>query len=239
MANDTHFNSNNIFELYKNPEELFSAAKENSRSLEGVPFRETFELYYILRYLVAIYEVRIGKIPIQVWNEHRMALDHFMRHVANLKNIETAITEDHPQLQKMKGHLQRAVLDMCKLIAYGSDARLKQMINMWGHKTLSLIKPAGSTKSILEILLENRRCAESTFEKAKVQDFGFGTGESNEQRIISKYLSAAYSYSKTLDILFEYRRPIEKAMQEQDEQSTTNSEIHDAKTWDKTYKDPL
>ena len=75
------------------------------------PYKQIVEVYYIARYFMSWFESREApEVPIQVWNEYRMAMDHFMR------SLTSEAAENEAQLRRMDAHLQRAALDVLKLL---------------------------------------------------------------------------------------------------------------------------
>ena len=96
-------------------------------------FRRSAYLYYIARLMVALYEALLSKLPIQVWNEYRNSMDHFMRYITN----PTDENKDH--LSKMEGHIQRAVLDVCKYFCIGMKEKTDSTIRKDGMECLRLV----------------------------------------------------------------------------------------------------
>ncbi|WP_415897349.1 hypothetical protein [Neptuniibacter sp. QD57_21] len=101
------------------PESLVNRAKD--RGKEAAPsLRSCVEIYYIVRYFVSLYEANNLELPVQIWNEYRNALDHFMRHTTESPDFDftdgDAKTSTH--LNKMEGHLQRAALDIMKIVCH-------------------------------------------------------------------------------------------------------------------------
>lgn len=106
--------------IFKTPAELLQAAELTSAGAEKSYCHAAY-LYFIARFMVAVYEARMGRLPIQVWNEYRNALDHFMRFVTN------PVDENTAQLSRMEGHIQRAVLDICKFFCHAMEERMVEL----------------------------------------------------------------------------------------------------------------
>jgi len=164
-------------------------------------YRQATYLYYLARYLVVVYEVYFAEIPIQVWNEYRNALDHFFRHLAG----NTEATSDH--IEKMEGHIQRAVLDVCKIICHDTEKRLNGRVAELDRRSLSLIDN-GSFLSNLDAGFE---MAKSCFIKAKTLDLALGDVAAHNNDTLSKYLDAVYSYIDVQNMLRDRRNAIDDA----------------------------
>ncbi|MDO8413866.1 MAG: hypothetical protein Q7S51_08785 [Gallionellaceae bacterium] len=148
-------------------------------------FSQTAYLYFIARYLVVVYEVSFGQIPIQVWNEYRNAIDHHMRHITK----RLSDTTDH--VKKMEGHMQRAVLDISKI--FGHDTMDMLNSNLEGlHKPSLIMIDNGTFLSNLENSFED---AKSAFINAKVLDVSLGDDAKHNSSIIGLYLDAVYSFT--------------------------------------------
>ena len=119
--------------IYENKNDLLSAAEKQSSKVEK-NYKHSTYLYFIARYFVSVYESRHGEIPIGVWNEYRNAIDHFFRFLTNEKgNINN---QGVPcQLEKMEGHLQRAALDIMKILCHRTQENIKKMSNYSAYFT--------------------------------------------------------------------------------------------------------
>lgn len=157
-------------------------------------------LYYLTRYLVVQYETLFGLIPIQVWNEYRNALDHYIRHITDAGS---------GHVKSMEGHFQRALLDICKLHCHGvGDLFVKRYKEIDG-KALTLVDNgnfAGSVRAAQD-------AANAMFMRAKVIDLALGDDAQQNDEVLSTYLEAAYAHFSLLQMLRDKRSEIDRAYQ--------------------------
>jgi hypothetical protein len=148
-------------------------------------FKRSVKLYFIARYFVALFESRNGKIPIQVWNEYRNALDHFFR--SQTGGGAHGHEADH--LQKMEGHLQRAALDILKLLVHGSLDEVQGLLEAATPGALRLVDNGGF---IVEIRAR-QESVKTMFSRAKISDSRLGPNASQNDEILDLYLDAAFA----------------------------------------------
>lgn len=161
--------------------ELEDAARSISQSAE-VMYKHSAYLYYIARFMVSIYEATISKIPIQVWNEYRSALDHHMRYLTQEDRT------DHRQISRMDGHLQRAVLDVCKLFIHRTLDRLEYNIQT---DTVELLRMV-NTGHFYEQLRSGIDETTEHFAAVKTRDKTLGNERESDNMIISEYLDVTF-----------------------------------------------
>lgn len=158
----------------------------------------TVYLYFISRYLVVVYEARFAAIPMQVWNEYRNAFDHYVRSITKL---EDDVTDN---MKKLEGHIQRAVLDMCKLLCHRGLDALKAEEKAEKREALRFV----DNGRFFPVWQEEFAIAEKKFEAAKIHDLSLGADAKNNCSVLSSYLDAYYATvaadqlwdSKRLDI---------------------------------------
>lgn len=160
--------------------------------------------YHIARYLVAIYQSRYKKVPVQVWNEYRSALDHMMRYYGNSDCHLTIIIENgneecKNQILAAERHMLRAALDACKYLCIDSDDLTKDLIkifrrNMFQCKLLN-IDFSSLAKRREEARVKNLR--------ASTMDFGLGNSISSDKDVLNLYLIAFFDYN---DLVKEMRK---------------------------------
>ena len=169
---------------FSSKEDLLSRARTQGNA-SPKPYKKAVELYYITRYFVSAFEARNHQIPLQVWNEYRNALDHFFRHVT---------LPDHPeyseQLCLMENHIKRACLDVIKLTCHKGDEWLVNKIEGYDQQALLIVDNGEFIKSFQE------RCnkARDLFLEAKTQDHNFGASVSENKKIVSMYIDAAFAF---------------------------------------------
>jgi hypothetical protein len=94
---------NGLDKLFSSPNHIIEKAKKYQKdSLFKDLEREIPYYYFVLKNFIAVHESNFGTIPVQIYNEHRMALDHFVR-------AKTSNYKEH--INSAIGHLRRAVLE--------------------------------------------------------------------------------------------------------------------------------
>lgn len=177
---------------------------------------QTTYLYYIARYLVVVYEVSFGQIPIQVWNEYRNAFDHHVRHITKNSNDTT----NH--VKKIEGHIQRAVLDISKMFCHDTEDMLNSAIAVL-HKPSLILIDNGAFLSNIENHFDK---AKEAFIKAKVLDLTLGDDARHNSSIISLYLDAVYCYIDIQHTLRDRRIDISDARVSFDALRSESSDEH-------------
>lgn len=181
-------------------EELTNAADIVSRTAES-RYQGSAYMYYIARYMVGLHEATIGTIPIQVWNEFRSALDHHMRYLT-LPN-----TSDNSQILKMEGHLQRAVLDVCKLFTHRTLDGIEDYINT---DTVDLLRMVDSGR-FYETLRTGLDQAKEHFAKVKTCDAVLGNERGTDKQVVTQYLNVAFEVWNLASVYSQARHDIEVA----------------------------
>ena len=168
--------------------ELFQRAEAQAKS---VPFgyRPTVRLYYIARYMVSAFEARDQTLPLQIWNEYRNAFDHFARHLTTTDDI---LREDkHRHLNKMEGHIQRAVLDICKFLCIYFDDYYKQHVQRESH-VLAHVSDGDLLEDANRIYVQ----AQASLLKAKQEDSNLGEEATTNSEVVRLYCDAVFEFMK-------------------------------------------
>lgn len=153
-------------------------------------FRAMVSLYFVSRYFTVLFEARYGEIPLQVWDEYRKALDHFMQSLTQEKD-----TIKHSQLRKMEDHLFRAAVDILKMFCHRGIKDIEKELGAYSKKVwLSL-----NNGDIYHQISLNLYESVSEFEKAKLT----GLGDEQSFSSLSVYLSPAFKLVNTRDMLQE------------------------------------
>ena len=184
--------------------ELLSRAKDQSNKLSdsNSKYKRTVELYYIVRYFVVLYESTASKLPIQVWNEYRNALDHFARHLTLTNDISKE--DQHQHLQKMEGHIQRAVLDISKFLClYYIDF----YNNIKNKDALSLVTDGSLLTDIETTYIKSRE----KLKNAKALDSNLGEDASLNTEVLKNYCDAVFSYKEIEDLYNQNLQKITKS----------------------------
>jgi hypothetical protein len=215
MKNDKHL----IFNLYKSREALCEAADKAASDVSSNVFRSSVFLYYIARYLVSVYEARYLELPIQVWNEYRNALDHFMRHVSSGGD---EAQDDAHHLQRMEGHIQRAVLDVTKILCVKSYDAITHEIEMWGDNVLDVIDDGTFRADIRKSLME----ATDLLEEAKTNDAQLGHDAWVNRAVIERFLDSFFKFDHIIRTFNEKHLALVNLKLQLDKVKSQAEEVH-------------
>lgn len=171
----------------KDKDELVAKARAQSAKVDD-DFRGIVELYYFARYFMSVFEARNHELPIQVWNEYRNALDHYTRHLTTPPDAPNP--KDH--LDKMRGHMQRAALDVLKLVCHKSLEWYDERRATHSVRALTLVQD-GTFLTNVESLKRN---AEMLLIKAKVNDSNLGDDAKRNKKIVAQYIDAAFAFEE-------------------------------------------
>ncbi len=178
---------------YTSAEELLLGARKQADRSKATGYRRTIELYYIARYFVSLYESRDQKVPLQVWNEYRNAFDHFARHLTVASEIDKDTDDRH--LNKMEGHVQRAVLDVCKFLCLYYDDYYKATV-LQDLDTLRLV----SNGHFLQEVNDTYRSAKAQLLRAKQSDSNLGEIPVVNNDVVSEYCAAVFLFKRIEDL---------------------------------------
>jgi len=174
-----------LFRAFKSTEEF---EKEFNKYMDDIlninPEHETYRelLYYnfSLRYFIAYYEARFDKIPLQVYNEYRMAFDHFMRSF-----IDKTERNDR---DKALSHTRRGVLDILKLNCFWLQETILQQHKSVPKKVFGFASEYIKTYSELQIL------AESALWEAKRKEVEICDDKDKNIEIVKNFITAFLAY---------------------------------------------
>ena len=203
--------------IFENKEELIAAAKHQSEKVDENYSNSTY-LYFIARYFVSVYESRYGEIPISVWNEYRNAIDHFFRYLTS-KNGKQKAHGMPRQLEKMEGHLQRAALDILKILCHRTQEDIKKIKGSYPADVLQMV----DNGIFYTNLLTDTRNAERKFEEAKIYDSNLGNTASQDIDVLNKYLDATFAFDEIKRSLINRADDIQKAVNKYKEISSKAS----------------
>ena len=178
---------------YASTEELLSGAKRQADAVEAAGYRRTVQLYYIARYFVSLYESRDQKVPLQVWNEYRNAFDHFARHLTVAPDL--ARDDEHHHLNKMEGHVQRAVLDICKFLCLYYDSFYQETV-LADVDTLRLVSNGDFLKEANQVYAS----AKAQLLRAKQSDSNLGETPVVNDDVVTEYCNAVFLFKRIEDL---------------------------------------
>lgn len=167
-----------------------SLIKDAETESESAPetLRRTVYLYYLSRYQLSIYEASFSKMLGQVLNEYRNGLDHLMRFLSG-GSEDISKDDQHGNLKKMEGHMQRALLDLCKSYTYKvTDWADAFEEDCGGMRILALVDEGRFAGE----WADKRKSIHTAFMKSKIGDSRLGANDSDNNDIVLLYLSVAY-----------------------------------------------
>ncbi len=169
--------------LVQNTTELLKSAQSFSDACSRSDLKQLVYYYSITRYLVSVFEARNNKLPIQVWNEYRNCLDHYIRSLTQQDNVN-----EDKQVKSSISHMQRATLDIVKLLCVFEDDWFLSLEKSKAYTLLCFV----DNGNFLYQLNEKRSIAQDFICEAKTLDFELGNNKDKE--IITKYLDAFFAY---------------------------------------------
>lgn len=173
---------------YSSKDELIKDANLFKDSVNDVKMAHTVYLYFIARYLIVSVEARYNKSTTQSWKEIRDAFDHYMR--AQTQG-PTDTTNHH---KKIEGHVQRAILDTCKILCREVHDSYKGVFSRYDRSAINLVDNGDFIRG-LQTQTEN---AEKIFLCAKTEDANLGDDANNNVEVLNKFLDAFFAYEKLL-----------------------------------------
>lgn len=221
-TDDINDNIHPIVARYESRELLCAAADRTAESVSDPILRQSVFLYYLARYLVSVYEARFLELPIQVWNEYRNALDHFMRHVTvTTPSPDTGAGAHH--LQRMEGHIQRAVLDVTKILCVQSHDCIMKEVNLWGDAALELID-GGNFRAEIRVALTEATCI---LEEAKINDANLGHDAWVNRAVIERFIDSFFKFDSILTSFNAKQLTLANAKRQIDELRARTTEARD------------
>lgn len=193
----TSITAQQLEELATNCEE-FQKGPSNARdSLQtsDVEFKDAAYLYFLTKQAMSLYEAQLNYLPLQVYNEMRNALDHYMRAIVRTPSPDA----DHngrrqKHITKMTEHLQRALLDVIKLTCGSMVEKIDRTHKQIGEGALSLAMDG----EYIKLITQHQMNAELCLVEAKMLEHQLGNGAEKDVRLAYlKALSAhviAYKY---------------------------------------------
>ena len=199
---------------FKDRQSLCAAADRFAAQTPENIYKQSARLHYIARYMIAVHEADLGKLPLQVWNEYRSAFDHFMRYTTSGQ------TQDKNHIYKMEGHLQRAVLDASKLVCLNFFEKVETEFSEWGTDVIDIFDGGTLGRTIRQNLTEAR----DLFIEAKMSDNHLGDNPNHNNSVINKFLDCYFKLDQTLRIIDEHDSSV-KTMKETFSQKKKSSDI--------------
>jgi hypothetical protein len=148
-------------------------------------YREFLYYNFSLRYFVAYYESRFDTIPLQVYNECRMTLDHFMRFSIDEK-------DEGNNLNKALNHIRRGVLDILKLNCFWLQESLLREHKYAPRKALDFVSDGKYIKTFSELQI----FAETALWEAKRKESEICSVPEINIRIVENFVEAFLAHLK-------------------------------------------
>lgn len=171
------------------PESAAAKLAEENKDLADV-----ITLYFMVKQAVALYEARINYLPVQIFNEMRNALDHYARALVNFSQNKPYENNKQYHIDKMSGHLQRALLDVIKLTCADMVVEIERSHSRASAKVLGIVNNGEYIREITKRLIDAEQCLVD----AKLSEHRLGSG--GDGVVTEKYLSALAAHS----VAFEY-----------------------------------
>jgi len=146
-------------------------------------YRELLYYNFSLRYFIAYYESRFDTIPLQVYNEYRMAYDHFMRFFIDEKDAEN-------NWDKALSHTRRGVLDILKLNCFWLQEFISQRHRCVPKKALDFI----SNGEYVKIYSKLHAAAEVALWEAKRKEIEISSDSEKNIETVGYFIKAFLAY---------------------------------------------
>jgi hypothetical protein len=152
--------------------------------------------YFLLKHYIAEYESYFDIVPpVQVFNEHRMTLDHFIRakRAVHEKNRE----ED---MNKATDHMLRGLLDILKLNCAGLRTKIVKRHAYIPHKVLGGVSNGEYIKEFIKL----QNIAEDSINAAKRSDY-IQNGDDKKINLANKFIYAYIAHNRWYRFQFEHK----------------------------------
>ncbi len=172
-----------VNEFLEHPSELSETISEHNNK-----YKEIVRSYFILKQISAMYEAESKILPIQVFNEMRNALDHFIRSLIHPEDVE----REAENIEQMRRHIQRAFLDISKLLCAFYDSSTKDRHLKFSDEAIGIVQEGEYQKEYTRLQV----IAHEKFTEAKIQDYKLGTD--GTQLVRNAYIDAVIAHKKIL-----------------------------------------
>jgi tetratricopeptide (TPR) repeat protein len=165
----------------------------DSLQVADAEFKDAVYLYFLTKQAMSLYEAQLNYLPLQVYNEMRNALDHYMRAIVRTPSSVVAPPEVQNErrqkhITKMTEHLQRALLDVIKLTCGSMVEKIDRTHKQIGERALSLALDG----EYIKLSTQYQMNAELCLVGAKMIEHKLGNGAEGDVRLA--YLKALSSH---------------------------------------------
>jgi len=150
---------------------------------EHKKYRELLYYNFALRYFVAYYESRFDAIPLQVFNECRMTLDHFMRFFIDEN-------DKNNNWNKALSHIRRGVLDILKLNCFWLQEFILREHKYVPRKALDFVLDG----EYIKIFSELQTSAETALWEAKRKETEICSDSETNINVTKNFVEAFLAY---------------------------------------------
>jgi len=168
--------------IFSSKGELLARAKKH---IENQNFseqeKELIYYYFLVKHLIAEQEGRSVEIPLQVFSEHRMALDHFIR--GKIGNDEKSKSSN---IDKAIGHIRRALLDIIKLNCSVFKMEIEKKHESVPKKSLGLISNGEYIKEFINM----QQQAETLLNEARCEEYNLGNELKENIKVVDFFIDA-------------------------------------------------
>ena len=147
-------------------------------------YKETVRIYFILKQISAMYEAESKRLPIQVFNEMRNALDHFIRSLIHPEDVN----RESENIQQMNRHIQRAFLDTSKILCAFYDESSKEKHSRFSNEAIGYVQEGDYQKEFTRLQV----MAHEMYTDAKLLDYSLGSD--GEESVRDAYINAVIAH---------------------------------------------
>jgi hypothetical protein len=180
--------TNDADKLSAKTEDVLNDAKKHSENpVFEQKEREFVYYHYLIKHYTAVFESYFEVIPpIQIFNESRMAISHFI--VAKEKK-EDDKDDSAENMSKAVNHMLRGLLDLLKLNCYELRKKILKEHEKYPPKAIGLV----SNGDYIKVFAELKNTAEDCMFKAKL-----GESDRIKTEVANKFIYALDAHDKWL-----------------------------------------
>jgi len=188
----------NVSEFISDPDELAETVLAEDQEYKSIA-----RMYLLLKQVSSVYEAESQVLPIQVFNEMRSALDHFVRSIIKIEGADNR----GQQLSRMKGHVFRATLDSIKLACEFYNKTIKVRHQRFKPKVLGMVDSGEYIKKVTHL----QTLSHASYREARIKDLHID-GDTSDVAVLNQYLEALLLHKKAYDYQAENYHKIVWAM---------------------------
>jgi hypothetical protein len=181
--------TDNIGNPHAESKEIIEEARNHSKNPAFNEKESVFAYYfYLMKHYTAVYEAHFGIVPpVQIFNEHRMALDHIIR---------SKEEENGENMNKAINHALRGLLDILKLNCAGLKEKIIKEHKKYPSKAIGMVSNGDYIKRFIE--LQNK--AEDCMYEAKRGDYNLTINNGEKTEVADKFMCAFDAHNEWLRV---------------------------------------